>query len=162
MTNSQKPNDSYSSLFHLLEQRKKSAATEAKKIPDESDCGDCSACKSCPNCGNCAQCASCTFSHACLCSQKQNTIEKDHQEEYLLVSIDDYAQLMDDLISLADIVDELCRMHMEKFTLSKQFRSLSSILSSKDEELYVQNAQKLNNIIDNRWGNAKLIPIEVQ
>ena len=77
------------------------------------------------------------------------------------MSTEDYTQLMDDMITLADLIDELCRMHMEKYTLSQQFRELSSIMS-EDEGLFVLNAKRMNDLIDERWGNTELIPVDIK
>lgn len=68
---------------------------------------------------------------------------------------------MDDMITLADLIDELCWMHMEKYTLSQQFRELSSIMS-EDEALFVLNAKRMNDLIDERWGNTELIPVDIK
>ena len=50
---------------------------------------------------------------------------------------------------------------MEKYALSHQFRELSSIMS-EDEGLFVLNAKRMNDIIDERWGNTELIPIDIK
>ena len=161
---SHKPKDSYSEFYRFLEHQCSTSGNPATsgKIPDENDCGNCITCGGCPNCGNCVQCASCT-DHAPhpLCKNKQTAENDLASGEYVLVSVDDYSQLMNDMITLADIIDELCRMHMEKYTLSQQFRELSSIMS-ENEGLFVLNAKKMNDIIDERWGNAKLIPVDIE
>lgn len=155
--------DSYSKSSHFLEHQcsfpTKSAISG--KIPDENDCGNCKACGGCPNCGNCVQCASCPDSTSRLCENKRKTDKLLTSGEYLLVSTEDYTQLMDDMITLADLIDELCRMHMEKYTLSQQFRELSSIMS-EDEALFVLNAKRMNDLIDERWGNTELIPVDIK
>ena len=96
-----------------------------------------------------------------LCENKRKTDKLLTSGEYLLVSTEDYTQLMDDMITLADLIDELCRMHMEKYTLSQQFRELSSIMS-EDEALFVLNAKRMNELIDERWGNTELIPVDIK
>ena len=155
--------DSYSKSCHFPEHPCSFPARSAVpgKIPDENDCGNCKTCGGCPNCGNCVQCASCPDSTSRLCENKRKTDKLLTSGEYLLVSTEDYTQLMDDMITLADLIDELCRMHMEKYTLSQQFRELSSIMS-EDEALFVLNAKRMNDLIDERWGNTELIPVDIK
>ncbi|MCD8232532.1 MAG: hypothetical protein LUD14_12145 [Clostridiales bacterium] len=138
-----------------------------KHEPDEHDCGHCDRCGGCVNCGNCAACNSCPDpeSHKC-CKNRKDAPENKNEDgegsiDYIVMSVDDFGQLLDDMIALSDTIDGLAHFIHEKEHLAKTLMGIANrLVPSTQEQMLVQAANKTNATISERWDSIELAPID--
>ena len=138
-----------------------------KKEPDEHDCGHCDRCGGCVNCGNCAACDSCPDpeNHKCCKNRKGSPEAKAENGEngvdYIIMSVDDFGQLLDDMIALSETIDGLTHFIHEKEHLAKTLLGIANrLVPSTQEQMLVQVANKTNATISDRWDSIELAPID--